>query len=795
MSAMALLKRATTLLFGRWQVPLAIVAAATAAIALYRITPPGQSLDFAAIMVDVRALEAAGQFVDATDAAGNLLAMEPPLPPKQRQALHEYLSDLLFRQEQARERSGALVVQENVRQALAQLAAAEALGRPHDADAALRAGRAHEWLDEHVKAQREFRNTLNLDPPAEPRRQALQGLVRLLEGRPGARAERRRYLEDLLADDGVSPNYLWWALQRALLDALDQNDTGRARQLLDRHARRLKSSDLTGYYDYLYAWIMVHEGRHEEAEPWVHRIDVWLDHSAGARSRLDGYGHLPAMNRWLLGEIHLAARRPQEALAAFDEALRLEPDGVIFLPATVGRGRALSDLERHETARAVFRTAAQKLAQDRSRRARAIERFGRTLINLYEARNALKDYANAVGYLALAAELTPPDDEVRRLELLDRLGRLQDEAARSDTDADARRVLFADAGRSFERAARLSSRDGSREATLLWSAAQGYDRAGMIGDVRRMLRQFVRGRAADPRMPQALLQLGQAYEVDGNLPEAVTWYGRVIEKFPRLKEAARAKVLLAGSLLGLGEGRQDEAEDILSALLEDDFIRPEAEEFRDALFTLCDLYYSQGRYAVAIGRLEDFLTLYPDDRERDLSRFMLADAHRRSAYELRGRPPAGTSASQVRKVIRARFARAAELFALYLAGVMGRAENDPVLKTYQRLALFHRGDCLLELNEPQSLREALETYRQAAARYEGAPSALTAQVQIANILLRNGRLTEAARAVERARWLLRNISDEVFKEYDDGTNRAYWDRYLTAVASSHLFRDVFASPR
>ena len=132
---------------------------------------------------------------------------------------------------------------------------------------------------------------------------------------------------------------------------------------------------------------------------------------------------------------------------------------------------------------------------------------------------------------------------------------------------------------------------------------------------------------------------------------------------------------------------------------------------------------------------------------------------------------------------------------MYLAGVIGRAENDPVLTTYQRLALFHRGDCLLELNEPQSLREALETYRQAAARYEGAPSALTAQVQIANILLRNGKLTEAARAVERARWLLRNISDEVFGEYDDGTNRAYWDRYLTAVASSHLFRDVFTGPR
>ena len=111
---------------------------------------------------------------------------------------------------------------------------------------------------------------------------------------------------------------------------------------------------------------------------------------------------------------------------------------------------------------------------------------------------------------------------------------------------------------------------------------------------------------------------------------------------------------------------------------------------------------------------------------------------------------------------------------------------------YERLSLFYQADCLFELNAPATLQQALELYRRAAARYEREPAALTAQVQVANIYLRLGRLTEAARAVERARWLLRNIPDGAFAAYPDGAGREHWDRYLTGISSSDLFRRVFA---
>ena len=107
--------------------------------------------------------------------------------------------------------------------------------------------------------------------------------------------------------------------------------------------------------------------------------------------------------------------------------------------------------------------------------------------------------------------------------------------------------------------------------------------------------------------------------------------------------------------------------------------------------------------------------------------------------------------------------------------------------------MLYWGDCLYELNEPPTLGEALAVYRETAARYQGDPTALTAQVQIANIHLRQGRLTEAARAIERAHWLLGSIPDKAFVAYGGYMDRLGWDEYLRAVRTSTLFREVFGA--
>jgi tetratricopeptide (TPR) repeat protein len=244
--------------------------------------------------------------------------------------------------------------------------------------------------------------------------------------------------------------------------------------------------------------------------------------------------------------------------------------------------------------------------------------------------------------------------------------------------------------------------------------------------------------------------------------------------------------------MATGEEHYAEAEKILRDLLADQNVAPRAQVFRDALFELSDLLYQQCRYAAAISSLEEFLQFYPEDPERYRARFMLADAYRRSALALASDEEAGPAADRQR-VSHERFRRAADLFGAFLADTAtADSTDDQDQKPYERLALLYRADCLYELNAPATLEEALAIYRQAAALYHDQPSALTAQVQIANIYLRMGRLTEAARAVERARWLLRGIPDRAFTEFDQGMDRASWDRYLAAIRSSHLFQDVFA---
>ncbi len=770
----------------RWQVPAALVAALAASVTLYRLLPSSVVPEVGVLLAEVAALEAAGDPIKAADALANLIEMRPPLPPEQRAVLHDRLADVIYRQELLRETPEP----RNVRLLLEHADAASELGVPPRPGRSLRTAQAAEWLGLGPRALAAYRTLLDLDPSPEQRRQGQQGLVRLLADRPESRPERQRLLEGLLADEGVSAGYLWWALQESVETALDEGDTIRARLLLGKYAERLKSSDLKGYWDYLWAWVMVHEGQTAEAEPLVQWIDEWLGPSGARSHELAEFGYLPALNRWLLGQIHLAEHRPQAALTAFEEAEQLAGPGELFVAAIAGRARALAALERHDEALDVHRQAVAELTLLPRHRQRAVPRLRASLTELFESLRAAERYEQALEYLALLYELLPPSETAQRLELLETLGRTYEETARRVDTPEEQQEMYRRAGHYLETAAGLCELDETRYGGLMWSAAQGYDQAGEIAAVRRVLQRFLKGRSNDVRLPHALLLIGQACEADGQLGEALDWYGRLVDQYPTVTEAFRARLLRAGCWRALGQVESAERE--LVELLEDGAMAPAAVIFHDALLELCNLLYHNERYADAISRLEDYARLYPDTPQRYASRFLLADAYRRSAYALRESPPPGADAGRVATTAAARFTQAAELFGALTRDLAAVPERDEALDLYDRLATFYQADCLFELNEAEPLAAALEIYLRAAARYEQEPPALTAQVQIANINLRQGNLRDAARALERARWLLRNIPDGVFAAHSYGADRAHWERYLSVLASSDLFANVFA---
>ncbi len=792
---MRLMRGLAGLFAGRWQVPVAILAIGVAAYALVSMRPPPKEIQFDALLADIRFLMEKEAYYDATNAAANLIEMTPELPAGQRAALHDVMAESIFLVEQKREAANL----DNVKLLLEHQAQAQSLGFRPTARAALRAGQAHEWLRESNAAIEEYRLALERKPTStEDRRRVLQSLVRLLDGRPWADEERRAAIDALLAEEGVSSAYVWWALQHALQEAFDRGEPARAREMLERHAERFKRSDLKGYHDFLWAWLEISEGQFESAAPRVDWVDEWLKTNSRLDPEMDRAGFLPAMNLWLRGRLHLAEYRPQEALGVLERVLTMTGQGTLFVDTTIDMARAEALLERHDSARRTIRDGLGRVSRDVATFEVAVPRSRRLMLELAEARRRLDDAENAVEYLAMALELTGSNDRVARLDLIERLGnecRVASEAAAVEA---GRRQLLVRAGDYFGQAAELCGDDEARRANMLWASAQAFEDGGAAGSSLRMLRAFVETVVNDPRVPPAIVQIGQGNAAAGRFEEAVQWYRRLISNFPRLDEQiVRARVLQADSLIMLGEAHYAEAEQTLNELLTDGRVGPQNQVYRDALVMLANLLYDQGRYADAIVRLEEALAFYPDDSARDELRFHLADAYRRSAHALREAQGATAASAAALQESEKRFEKAAELFATFPTREPGPAMEEfaDVEGAYAELALFHRGECLFSLNATESLAEALAVYRQAAALYQGRPAALSAQIQIVNILLRQGKATEAARAIERARWLLRSVPDELFAARGDGLDRAYWEKYLNAVSESHLFRGSFADAR
>lgn len=789
MSVRGIPRTAREMFVGRWQVPVALIAATTVGVALYRMVPPPPQVDFAVALADLALLEEAEDFAAAADAIGNLLALEPPLPPGERGMLHERMTGVLYRAEQRAHRHEPL----NLQNLLEHARQAQELGRPDTAEMFLRVAFARLWLGHEEAALGSFRAALDAGLPTDDRRTALRAVVDLLAERPEARFERRRILDHVLHDPGATAPFLWWALRYAVTDALDERDTLRARELLVAHGGTLATSDLRGYREHLDALVTLYEGQPDAAAPVARWVDDWLTDAPRAPLGLDEFGHLPSLNRWLLGRIDLELMRPEDALASFEAALAYQPEPGLHVAAEIGRGLALGTLGHEAAAMAAFRAALEVPGLHNARRVHAVGELQAALARLFQTSWELGSYGAALDYLALAAELTPTSQEAARLDWYERLGRACLTAAAASAGETAR-DFDERGGIALEHAAVYARFDEPRLADLLWTAAEAYDRAGRLGALQRVLQAFVDGRSDHPRMPAALLQLGRVSEAHRRPQDALAWYQRVAAEYPKLEEAARARLMSAAALVGLGSEHFDEAELRLVTLLTDGTVAPDAAVYREALLTLCELYDYQQRYADEIGRLEDYLRLYPESSDHLRARFMLADAYRRSAYQLRTGAGPGVAPEAALSESAVRFRRAADLYAALLTDLDAQSVQavTPATALLTRLSLQYRADCYYELNEPAALDTALRIYRQVTARYNNQPAALMAHLQIANVHLRLGDVTEAGRAIERARWLLRSMPT-LTQSSLAGLDRDEWERFLDVVSQSRLFEDVFAA--
>jgi TolA-binding protein len=91
----------------------------------------------------------------------------------------------------------------------------------------------------------------------------------------------------------------------------------------------------------------------------------------------------------------------------------------------------------------------------------------------------------------------------------------------------------------------------AEDPQTLWKQAQERMAGGMREDARRFFRGFIQRFPQDPRAPQAHLEVGRSYALEGKHTQAAAEYQRVLDAFPKSPEVPEAMWLMAQSFVDL----------------------------------------------------------------------------------------------------------------------------------------------------------------------------------------------------------------------------------------------------
>jgi len=362
---------------------------------------------------------------------------------------------------------------------------------------------------------------------------------------------------------------------------------------------------------------------------------------------------------------------------------------------------------------------------------------------------------------------------------------------RTETQMRETRTRAGDAYIAYSRKLTLADDNGYGEA--LWKGIDLYDRANNAQCVISALDLFVAERPEDPLAPDALLKLGRAYQAAGLFDRAIEAFQRNLFRYPRSLAASKSAVPLAQAYIAKGPDAYTKAENVLLSVVDNNpLITPQAEEFKQALFELAQLYYRTTRYEEAVSRLEEFTNRYSNDDRTGQLLFLMADSYRKSAGLLDVKLATADASNGVGAVDpvaaaaakRDRLLKARGLYDKVIELYRNQAPSKPIDQLYFKLSHFYRADCLYDLG---NFAEAIKLYDAAAFKYQEDPSALAAYVQIVNSYCALGKVQEAKTANERAKWLLRRIPPDAFNDGTFSMPKGYWEQWLKWTSETGMW--------
>jgi tetratricopeptide (TPR) repeat protein len=419
-----------------------------------------------------------------------------------------------------------------------------------------------------------------------------------------------------------------------------------------------------------------------------------------------------------------------------------------------------------------------------------------------------------MSYLRIAASLAPLTDAGLQerytgwlADLSYQLGELaweradEAEGPAASQQRQAAQGHWVEAAEHYLALAKLTTLNAAESTKASWRAVEAFDRAGERERAAAVLECFVRESPEDARVPEALLRLGQIYQVLGDYERAIARYQQNLEAYATTLYAADCLVNLADCFIEVGA--LDKAQQTLLRIVDHrpgdalSPIEPEAQVYKLALFRLGDLCIQTGEYESAIARYEEAIERYPDAPETDRSVFMLANAYRLSAAVIR------EDVKDQRNLVykddllvthQKRLKRARELFQVVVKRYRSRPASS--LTALDKLSRLYEADAIYDLSfvtdaaDFGPFAEALALYDRAAWEYQRDPIAMSAYMQMINCHLRMGDVAKARMTLQRARWALRNISDERFARYAPGEGRAFWEDYLAWLEQTPAFAAV-----
>ena len=761
-----------------WQLPLLLVSLLLFTYAVYLFVDPkapptiGEKIQVARRLIDHARNESAIEYL-------NRLLKSERLEPKFEGAIRMLLGEALDNAQRQRR----IRVPANFEQIIVQTNLGVKLGIAADAQAHRRLAESYEALGKVSEALENYGKAIALEPEQTGPWQRKVIELQLLSGQQELAWAG---IESYLSLPELSQSERAWAMGEKAHLLVDRGSFKEARELLTE-AMKLETTDLAdlGQFYYWLGYCDWKLGNHGEAERSMR----------AARDMLQVRHPLDAEAAYALGRIRQDQDDLTGAMSFYASVLQSHLDKPIAWSAKLARAScriAMGDVDAglvdfqeivrrieekpgqskplHQQTLAALR-AAEQLLSDEGQFQAALEVMG------HEQRLEPKPGAEFFGRLARVYERRAEQVEKTIAELTP-----QEQGPREQQV----RELRAKAGDGYVAYSRaLTLIDDKAYGQTLWKGVELYERAADVHRVIAALRTFVDERPNDPQAPAAMLKLGHSYHATGQFDEAIKTYRDNQFRYPNSLAASKSGVPLARAYIAKGPDSYGKAEEVLLSVVENNpQVTPEAEEFRESLWELANLYYRGGQYESAVARLEEVIQRYPGDERLGQLRFLMADSYRKSAGMLDqkiadARSTAATKpAVDVAEAMRAktdRLARAADLYAQVIEQYRRTNSSKDLDRLYLKLSHFYRADCMFDLG---NYEEAIRLYGDAAFRYQDDASTLAAYVQIVNANVALGKTEEAKAANERAKWLLRRMPGEAFTDSSFGGTKAHWEQWL-----------------